>query len=773
MKKSLALFIVAILVLPMLTFATPVSASTGHPAIGAYNGTTLYKAVTDVDVKAGEVIVRAIDGTPGTYGNLTIIFAINSTLLVDFSGAQFDLYMSKNGYSNLTADDVLYASGFSVSDLNLAYGLAEGISTYRMGSINDFYIGTVTNTTAEGTTSYKVLSGPIPFDITNEYQYIKIFDGSATLIAAAGVINILPSFTINPSEGAPCTTVTITGTALAPNTLYNFTYGHTFNYTLVGQGTSTSDGKLVFTFQIGDKADNNWGTPDCDPIRVWINANDSTTAPEYWVLFWEYQSYFTNMSVTHAGTTDYANAPFNNDTNVSNEFGMEFHCLDAVTISGSYFCVSCGTVTVSVDGTAVATAPLNGDGNFTATFTLPALSNGNHVITVDDCSKTMTINITVYPSLIVTPGDGPVGTEVTFSACGFNASTTYYIYWLDFCYEEAYPWHNILNVTTGPDGQFNVSATYVVGTMIGGPHEIIATTLDDGYNPSTMFIVTPSMWVTPSEISNDGSTFTVNVNGLPVECEDKDKYGPVYGLNIDNQYVYTGADGRLGPDACGNLVVTLLAGNFRPGLHTASLYLRCPRFTDISIYDPDYYVEDGWEFMGNYYLPGQIAPVAYATFTVGSEGDPLFDLLDGCCGTIDSIADDIATIKTDVGTLLINVDALDAKIVALDGDVAVINSTLGTMQASIDAIGLKVTSINGTTAALESSLGTLQGTVTAMNGNVATIRTDLGTVKADVSSLKGFLPVDMTPIWIAVVLSLVAAIAAIYAVVVIRGKIAA
>ncbi|HRU81816.1 MAG TPA: hypothetical protein P5168_04635, partial [Candidatus Methanomethylicus sp.] len=75
--------------------------------------------------------------------------------------------------------------------------------------------------------------------------------------------------------------------------------------------------------------------------------------------------------------------------------------------------------------------------------------------------------------------------------------------------------------------------------------------------------------------------------------------------------------------------------------------------------------------------------------------------------------------------------------------------------------------------ALESSLGTLQGTVTAMNGNVATIRTDLGTVKADVSSLKGFLPVDMTPIWIAVVLSLVAAIAAIYAVVVIRGKIAA
>ena len=60
-----------------------------------------------------------------------------------------------------------------------------------------------------------------------------------------------------------------------------------------------------------------------------------------------------------------------------------------------------------------------------------------------------------------------------------------------------------------------------------------------------------------------------------------------------------------------------------------------------------------------------------------------------------------------------------------------------------------------------------------MDGDVATIKTDLGTVKTNVASISGFLPVDMTPIWIAVILSLVAAVAAIYAVVVIRGKIAA
>jgi hypothetical protein len=67
MKKSLALFIVAILVLPMLTFIAPVSASTGHPAIGTYNG-SLQIAVTSVNVTAGGIVVEAVDGaTPSVY----------------------------------------------------------------------------------------------------------------------------------------------------------------------------------------------------------------------------------------------------------------------------------------------------------------------------------------------------------------------------------------------------------------------------------------------------------------------------------------------------------------------------------------------------------------------------------------------------------------------------------------------------------------------------------------------------------------------------------
>ncbi len=769
MRKSIALFIMATLLLPMLTFAVPVNASTGHPWIGSYIGGTLQIATTSVDVMAGDAWVQKIDGaTPAivTDGNLTIIFAYNSTLLVDFSGAQFDLVMSKNGYSNMDEVTAAYLPGVPVSELNLPFHVYAGNP--------DYSLGTITN----GSTTYKILTGPIPLDITNDYHYIKIYDGTSTLVAAAGIINILPGFAITPDQGAPCTTVTVNGYAVGSNTLYNFTYGHTFDYEFIGQNTSTADGKLVYTFQIGDKADNDWGSPDSDPIRVWINANDSVTEPEYWVLFWEYQSYFTNMTVTHAGDTSYADE-FNNDTIVE----MPFHCGDDVVLEGSYFCVSCGSVTIDIDGTPVATATLNEDGNFTAAFTIPAISNGNHVITVNDCSKDMTINITVYPTLLVTPEIGPIGTTVTFSACGFAANTMYYIYWYEHCFEEEIS-YNIINATTGPDGQFNVSTSYVVPTMIGGPHRIIAYDGNDTYPGEevdgypdayawTIFTVTPTMWIDPSTISNDCTTFTVYVNGLPVTCDSSDHYGPVYELNIDNQYFAVGAPGRVSPDACGNMEITLVAAGFRPGTHVASIYLRCPDFTYIDLDDPNYYTEMGWEYMSAYYLPGDIAPVAYACFTVDLTGDLISEQLASMNAMLVSINGSMATVATDLGQMALDIANLDARITAINDTVATISTNVGTIQTSLSSIGTTVTSISNGVATIQTSLGTLNGTVTSMNGDIATIKTDLGTVKANVASVKGFLPVDMTPVWIAVVLSLIAAIAAIYSIVVIRSKIAA
>jgi len=93
-----------------------------------------------------------------------------------------------------------------------------------------------------------------------------------------------------------------------------------------------------------------------------------------------------------------------------------------------------------------------------------------------------------------------------------------------------------------------------------------------------------------------------------------------------------------------------------------------------------------------------------------------------------------------------------------------------TIKTPIAALDAKVTSISGDVATVSTTLGTLQGTVTSIDGKVATIETDVGTIQANIADLD--VGVDLTPVWIAVVLSVVAAIAACFAVITIRQKIA-
>jgi len=146
-------------------------------------------------------------------------------------------------------------------------------------------------------------------------------------------------------------------------------------------------------------------------------------------------------------------------------------------------------------------------------------------------------------------------------------------------------------------------------------------------------------------------------------------------------------------------------------------------------------------------------------------------------GKITSIDGDLVTISTRIGDVQVAISALDldamgVSIASIEDDVATITTDLGTVKTSVSALNVTVTALSGDVATVSTSLGTLEGTVTSIDGKVATINTNVGTVQADVSDIKAKADVDMTPVWIAVVLSLVAAIAAIFAVVTIRQKIA-
>jgi len=166
-----------------------------------------------------------------------------------------------------------------------------------------------------------------------------------------------------------------------------------------------------------------------------------------------------------------------------------------------------------------------------------------------------------------------------------------------------------------------------------------------------------------------------------------------------------------------------------------------------------------------------IAVINTKTGTITSKLDPLMPKLQAIEDTAVIIATMLGEVQVDIAALdLAALDALGVDITAIKGDVATIKTNIGTVTASVSALDAKVTSLSGDVATVSTTLGTLEGTVTSIDGKVATIDTDVGTLQADISDVSS--KVDTTPAWIAVVLSLIAAIAAIFAVITIRQKIA-
>jgi len=520
---------------------------------------------------------------------------------------------------------------------------------------------------------------------------------------------------------------------------------------------------------------------DIDVIGIHVITNDTgidqgTLDNDAAAIFWETQSYFTSLNIDGHNRTDFLN----------NTGPYDVYVFSDITLKGGFWCVSCGHVTVTVDGIALGTFSLNNDGNFTATFVIPELSNGNHVIKVNDCSKTWTFNITVNPTLIVTPESGPVGTVITVTAYGFDPENVYYLYWAGLCATEedsgltgynARVW--IANATVGSNGKFNMSEpiTYVVPHVVGGYHDVEAwvdvnwtQVALDGYNYTILpnwelwpgagyeyaedqFYVTPTITVNPSTFANDGTTFWVNGTGFDPQL--------AYTINVDNNaysvpnfgyefefydwgWVYNPSGSVVASDLCGDLSIQLVKAGFRPGLHVVSL--------TASNYN-DYWDMGEDPRTGFWAIPTDIVdwgmgffPVdVYATFTVTTEGDAVVDsfntTLTSLNAHITSIENDIATLTTDVGTLQVSVSSLDAKVTNVQNGIATVQTTLGTMT----------------------------GTLTGISGDMATVKTQVGTINAKVAS---FLPVDMMPVWIAVIFAIIAAIASIYGVLVIRSKIA-
>jgi len=167
---------------------------------------------------------------------------------------------------------------------------------------------------------------------------------------------------------------------------------------------------------------------------------------------------------------------------------------------------------------------------------------------------------------------------------------------------------------------------------------------------------------------------------------------------------------------------------------------------------------------------------------------------------LNNIQGNIATITSDIGLIKADVDSINATLVKIDGKVATIESTVGKINATIKAIDAELVSLNGTLATIESTVGTIQvnvkdinATLVKIDGKVATISTTLGDVKGTITDVKdkvytidtniGTLQLTVsnaksategltTPLYITLILALLAFIAAVSLLIYLKRKMA-
>jgi len=713
-RAVFSILLVALLLLPLLS-VVPVRASVGSPALGVVDSktapTNIVIANFNVSIKAGSELVEKIDGVAVPPGDwyFTIIFAVNDTWLVVFSGSQFDLYISKDGYSAISDGDIMYAGPFYVADLSGAPRKVTIKNPALKNGEADFWIGKYTI----GTTEYCLLIGPIPFDITAEYRFIKIFDGIATSVAVSkAYLDILPSISLTPTEGPGGGLVTLKGVALLPNELLNLSYIAPADIAgLIAQVVTDSKGKFSYTWNIADLGRDFTGYAiiPSDTVTIEVMYNDTAEVvgtvdyTEYRRAFvWFYSELYGDEVGPAAAGMGYGN-----DT-----VTVDVYIHDTLWVAGTYFNPT-AKVSFLVDGTSIGQAVCNATGFFNTTLTIPELSMGTHVVTVRNAGVEYIFRITVHPTLELVPDEGTVDTLVTCYAYGFPEGLIY-IYWNSTEWG-VITYYNLVNGTVGPDGRFNVTVQFVVPHAYGGIHEVIATDTWTGSETGSItgiiaiaiFTVKPRLWVEPSVFSNNGSLVYVYGDGFDPRTAYTPNIDNVY-MGVNNDYFWTTP---VWTNETGDLVIAFVAAGFRPGLHVISLYPEG--------YEPPY------------------VPAIYATFTVTTEGDVIAGQLTGLATLVSEgfaslsnlVSTGFSTIEEDLATIS---DKLDDILTAIQSlNLTTINNKLDQV---INMLSDLSEDVDALTSTVEAGFADVMDELSSLSDAVAGLSDQLSAVEASVLS---------------------------------------
>lgn len=815
-SKKLGIIIIALLTISTISAAIPFASATitSRPTVYRADGTT----DAPVTIEAGTT--ASID-TAG----MTITGAQVWIWLSTSGGSEI----------NIALGDRPYAGPFLLSELvdtvtphTYTFTPAQISGLCTLLSADSPFAGegkTYTYTIGNGW-----INGTVPLKVQGEDvdYWIKIVDVTPSDTIAGSEIGVsqnrvhfLPGFYATPLAGAPETEVTVSGYALPTTSEYNVTEDGTTVLGLLIPETHDEGGWLWTGFSnafnvadLGAKVPSTTTPSVYTQVNITVWENDTEALMDTWM----FNQYWREVYLED----EYSALTFRGDTG-------DYSLTVTLNTGGTYdvdmeYFPALGTASIYLGNVLVTSGvALNGTGGAKTIITVPALTTGNYVFCVKDNNAVMynfTVHVVMVPYIYCTPDTGYVGDSFAVTGVNFldyvgdyvtiyfenSVSSPYYMLMLNFTVPSSTWTTAALTVPMSWGGGRLVEARIVDGTTV------IA---DDIFTVLTMITVLDN-----DECINNTICQVVQVEGTGFYEGTDDVEGWL--VFIDNaQYFGYWDFFHLGINATGYVMFEFAAAGFRPGLHVVSVIPESFGALPMTIVTKDNFCVST--------VNDPIASILESLNMTMADLQATIVALDGTIATLDttigelqvditeigatitSISGNVATIKTDVGTIKTSLTTLSASITSISSGMATIQTTIGTFQTklesidtvvgamygdvvdldtaigsfetTLDAIDAVVGEIAGDVVEIQTSLGTIEGKITSIEGTLATIETDLGTVQVDLAGAKtdiaavetdvnDNLPVDMMPVWIAVVLALIAAIGSIAGVFIIQRKIA-
>ncbi len=327
--------------------------------------------------RSGQILVNT-DAEPSV-PNQKLVSGADVNLFftqVEWDSGQFQLYVSSNNLSEVSAGDVAYTPMLDFSDLT-----ASAVTAYSSAS-GAWDVG------------YNWVNGTVPMNVAGGEHFFKAAANASDSVLVSDTSVLLTStLRVSPSSDPAGAEISVEGYGFSANSTANMTYLNPATSTwvsIVNNMPTGAVGHFTYTTVAPDLMQDQPagdGSALFDPIILQVQDNGD----EYYNATTTFNEF--RRGLTQVGSA-FATGLYGNNSDLTST--VKVAADTSLTVSGKWFVD--GDAIILWDGTYVDTAVVDNSGYFSKTFTVPDTDPETHMITISNGNTDFIVTVTVLPT---------------------------------------------------------------------------------------------------------------------------------------------------------------------------------------------------------------------------------------------------------------------------------------------------------------------------------------------------------------------------------------